>query len=395
MSCVIDYRSEATYAQTRLPLTMASTLIPDAYRDAGFYAVEQERIWATSWVCVGYTQQLARVGDTFITQINDASLIITRSAPDTINAFHNVCRHRGAKLITDCGSHTFFRCPYHAWGYDLNGTLKGAPYFQDGEIADTDKTIYDSSGMKAFDKADYGLLPVRVATWDCFVFVNLNPNCAPLEDQLGDLPSRIARYSLTALLMTHSINYQIEANWKLVAENYMEYYHLPWVHPSLNRVSHHNNHQWFQGEGLYCGMTTSPLEQGGDLPVQGELPPLPGLDDEEQKSARWLWVFPNIAVSLLPYYMTVMLLTPDGCGRTQESFDYFFYPSAQQDPEFAKKAKAVYRFWDEVNLEDVAIVERVQRGLSNTAYHGGRMCFRFEDNVHRFQNHVIDKMVCA
>lgn len=392
MSSLLDYQSEATYAQTRLPVTMASTLIPDAYRDAGFYQLERERLWGTSWICVGYTEQVARVGDTIVTQINDDSLIITRSAENTLSAFHNVCRHRGAKLITECGSHNLFRCPYHAWGYELDGKLKGAPYFQDGEISPEESALYDSSGMRAFDKADYGLLPVRVAAWGCLIFVNLDRHCAALEEQLGDLPQRVSHYPLAELVKTHSIKYQVEANWKLVAENFMEYYHLPWVHPTLNRVSHHNNHHWFQGEGMYCGMTTSPLEEGRDIPVRSDLPPLPGLNKEEQQSARWLWLFPNIAVSLLPSYVTVMRVMPDGLGRTQESFDYFFHPSARSDTDFEQKAAAVYDFWDEVNREDVAVVERVQSGLANKAYQGGRMCFRFEDNVHRFQNHVIDKI---
>ncbi|MCI0428892.1 MAG: Rieske 2Fe-2S domain-containing protein [Nitrospiraceae bacterium] len=393
MSRMPDYCNESTYAQTRLPVTLASTLLPDAYRSHDFYASEKERLWSTSWICVGYTQQLDKVGDTFIARVNDDSLIVTRSDPYTIRAFHNVCRHRGSKLLTECGSHSFFRCPYHAWGYDLDGKLKGAPYFQDDEITLVETEIYRQSGGQIFDKANYGLLPAKVTVWGCFIFINLDNNCEPLELQLGDIRERVRNYPLTDLVMTHSVKYQIEANWKLVAENYMEYYHLPWVHPSLNRVSHHHNHHRFQGDGMYYGMTTCPLEKDPDVPVEGELPSIPGLNEEEKESARWLWVFPNVAISLLPYYMTVMLLTPDSHGRTLETFDFFFHPSAQQDPNFNHRSEAVYNFWGKVNLEDIAIVERVQEGISNKAYQGGRMCFRFEDSIHRFQNHVIDKMV--
>jgi len=388
-----DYNNETTYAQTRLPVSMASTLIPDAYRSEDFYTSERERLWSTSWVCVGYTQQLEKTGDTFISQVNDQALIVTRSNSGTIRAFHNVCRHRGAKLLTECGSYSFFRCPYHAWGYDLDGKLKGAPYFPDEEGNPAENEFYGQNGVEAFDKANYGLLPVRLSVWGCFIFVNLDSNCQPLESQLGDMPEFIKNYPLSDLVMTHSVKYQIEANWKLVAENYMEYYHLPWVHPSLNRVSHHHNHHRFQGKGMYYGMTTFPLDKDPDVPVESELPPFPDLDEQERQSARWLWVFPNVAISLLPYYMTVMLLTPDGYKRTQESFDFFFYPSALKEPNFSPESQAVYQFWDTVNIEDIAIVERVQEGISNKAYQGGRMSFRFEDSIHRFQNHVIDKMV--
>src|SRR5262249_21146778 len=154
---------------------------------------------------------------------------------------YNVCRHRGAELLTGCGHHTYFRCPYHSWGYDLDGKLKGAPYFAE-DVCPEIKQIYDSSGAKEFDKKDYGLLPINIETWGCFIFVNLDPNAKPLATQLGDVPQRTQRYPLTELVLTHSADYRIEANWKLVAENYMEYYHLPSVHPSLNKVSHLKNH---------------------------------------------------------------------------------------------------------------------------------------------------------
>lgn len=389
----MDYGCEETYAATRLPVNYASTLIPEAYRCATFARLEEERLWATSWVCVGYTQQLAQTGDTFLARIGDQSLIVTRSGPDSLHAFYNVCRHRGAQILSADGNYKFLRCPYHAWGYDLNGRLKGTPYFQEGEVTPQEREIYDSSGMKAFDKAEYSLLPVSVAVWGNFVFVNLDPNCRPLQAQLGDVPERTANYPLTDLVLTKTVDYRIEANWKLVAENYMEYYHLPWVHPTLNRVSHLNNHLPWQGEGMYYGMTTFPLDEDPEVSLDKGLPPMPGLDGDEERAARWLWLFPNVAVSLLPYHLAVMLLTPDGPGRTREKFDFFFHPNALLSPDFEAEAQKVYDLWHLTNMEDIGIVEAVQRGVTNRAYRGGRMCYRFENTVHRFQNHVIDKMI--
>lgn len=388
-----DFGNEKTYRQTRLPVFLASTLLPEAYRSADFLADESERVWNRSWVCVGYTQQLAQIGDTFLAQVNDQTLLITRSDADTIRAFYNVCRHRGAQIVNQPGNYRYFRCPYHAWGYDLNGGLKGAPYFESGEVTPEEEKLYDSSGAKRFEKSDYGLLPVQVAIWGCFIFVNLDANAAPLSEQLGDLPERTQRYPLADLVLTRTVHYDIGANWKLVAENYMEYYHLPWVHPTLNRVSHLNNHHPFQGEGCYYGMTTSPLDQDPEVHINGSLPAMPGLDAEEQESARWFWIFPNVAVSLLPFYMVVMLVAPDGPARTKERFDYFFHPEALESPAFDTVSQNTYDLWHLTNEEDIAIVESVQRGITNRAYQGGRMCFRFEDNIHRFQNHLIDKMV--
>lgn len=387
-----DYLEEATYAQTRLPVNFASTLIPEAYRCPEFYALEQERLWATSWICIGSTQQIPQVGDTFLVNLAGQSLLITRTAPNDIRAFYNVCRHRGAQLLAEGGCHKYFRCPYHAWGYDLDGTLKGTPFFEPGEVTPEEAALYDASRMKAFQKSDYGLLAVRTAVWGCFIFVNLHADAPPLETQLGDLPARCAHYPLTDLTLTKTVNYQIEANWKLVAENYMEYYHLPWVHPTLNRVSHLNNHLSWQGDGMYYGMTTYPLDKDPEVKLDEGLPSMPGLDAEEKQAARWLWLFPNVSISLLPYHAAVMIVLPDGPARTQERFDFFFHPNALTMPDFATEAQKVYDLWHLTNSEDIAIVEAVQRGLNNRAYRGGRMCFRFEDNVHRIQNHVIDKM---
>jgi len=119
---------------------------------------------------------------------------------------------------------------------------------------------------------------------------------------------------------------------------------------------------------------------------------MPGLDEEESQSARWIWLFPNLSISLLPDYMIAMVLFPDEPGRTKEHYDYFFHPSTRAAAFFEDRASDVYRFWHQVNGEDIRIVESVQRGLQNRAYRGGRMCFRFEDTIHRFQNHVIEKM---
>jgi phenylpropionate dioxygenase-like ring-hydroxylating dioxygenase large terminal subunit len=319
-------------------------------------------------------------------------LLLTRAATGEIRAYYNVCRHRGAELVREAGHYPFFRCPYHAWAYDLDGTCKGTPYFLESEFGAAERAVFDTSHAQEFDRADYPLLPVRTEVWGCFVFVNLDPDAAPLATQLGDLPERSRNYPLAELHLQHTVDYSINANWKLIAENYMEYYHIPWVHPNLNRVSHVHNHFWYQGEGCYTGMTTQPLDDDPECTLGKELAAMPGLDDAERVSARWYWVFPNISVSLLPDHLAVMLLIPEGPDRTRERFDFFFHPSAFEDPEFPSRSQSTYRMWDHVNVEDIVIVEAVQRGLRNRAYPGGRMCFHFEQNVHRFQNQVIDRM---
>jgi choline monooxygenase len=227
------------------------------------------------------------------------------------------------------------------------------------------------------------------------VFVCLDATAPSLADELGDLPARLAGFRLDEHRLVRRVNYEIQANWKLVAENFMEYYHLPWIHPGLVKVSPLKHHHRWQGTGMYVGFCTSPIaantEDGG---WQG-LPALSLLDGEDATSARFVWLFPNIAINALPNHTFLLLALPTAAGRTKEVAYLLAHPEpmASAGASLDREADALLSFWDEVNREDIAIVERVQAGLADPAYTGGRMCYRFEESVHRFQNMVIDRVL--
>jgi choline monooxygenase len=386
-----DYRSEETYRVTRLPVEMASTLLPDAYRSTAYYEVEQEQVFARGWVCVGYTSQAAEPGQTFVASVAGQPLLITRDKAGKLNAFYNTCRHRGSLLRSEDGTCDVIRCPYHHWGYALDGRLLGAPYFKGLDIPDEQKALFEGNEARGFRKEDYGLLPVGVDTWGCFVFVNLDANPQPLREWLGDLPARFARHPLHELQLVRRRPFTIGANWKLIAENFMEYYHLPWVHPELCNISGFKDHYRYQGPGMYTGMRTTPLSNDPST-VTFDLPAMPGLDATEAQSAYWVLLFPNLALFLLPNHLFTLLFQPDGPGRTRESADLLVHPSALAAPDAQARIDAILSFWGVVNLQDIAAVERVQNGLQARAYPGGRMCYHFEEPIHRFQNMVIDRM---
>lgn len=388
-----DYTSEATYAQTRLPVDWAATLIADAYRSPAFYAIEQQRVFAGSWLAVGCAADVARPGDVLVASVAGQSILITRNRQGQLRAFYNVCRHRGAQLI-DAPCHVSrIRCPYHSWGYDLDGNCVGTPLFEGLGIPPEQQAIFDMRDVKAFDRADYGLFPVRVASWGGMLFVNLDGQAMPLVAWLGDLPTRLGGYALEEWTVQRRQPYHFKANWKLVAENYMEYYHLPWVHPELIQVSRMEDHYRYQGPGMYTGMTTSPVspntERGGWL----ALPPKRGLSAADAISGRFVWLFPNLALSILPNHVFVMLLTPDGPLATHEQTFLLSHPDSLAAPGAQAELDSLLEFWDLVNRQDIAVVERVQAGLANTVYTGGRMCYKFEEPLHRFQNMLIDRMV--
>ncbi len=388
-----DYRREETYAQTRAPVDHANTLIPEAYRSAAFFEVERQRVFSTGWVAVAHVTDLPGPGAVRTVTVAGQSIILTRDRAGGLRAFHNVCRHRASRLVTEqtCQLKRF-RCPYHSWAYALDGTLLGAPLFEGSGIPDDQRAIFDTSRLPAFDKADYGLLPAHVATWANVIFVSLEQEPLPLRTWLGDLPQRLAGYRLDETTIVAERSYDIAANWKLIAENFMEYYHLPWVHPELVKVSRVEDHYRFQGPGLYTGMSTSPISrdtESGWTVLTGA----PGLDGDDAVSGRFIWVLPNLALSVLPNHVFTVIATPVGHDRTIERTTIGLPAHTAGDPAVAPALDMLATFWDHVNCEDVEIVERVQEGIATEAYVGGRMCFKFEEPLHRFQNMLIDRMV--
>jgi choline monooxygenase len=393
-----DFLREETYRATRLPVDQASTLIPDAYTSPEFQALELDRIFGGSWVPVCVADEIAEPGSYVVVDVAGRSLIVCRNRAGELRAHHNVCRHRGTRLVGDGRGRVerFFQCPYHAWAYDLDGACLGTPLFTpEAGIPPDQQDVFDMEGVTAFDKADYGLYAARVEAWGLLVFVCLDQDAPSLEVELGDLPERLAAHRLNEHRLLRRVEYEIDANWKLVAENFMEYYHLPWVHPGLVKVSPMKAHHRWQGAGMYVGFCTSPIATNTDGGGWHGLPPLSTLDDGDATSARFAWIFPNVAINVLPNHVFVFLARPAAPGHTAEVAYLLAHPECIDRAGDARESEveALLAFWDEVNREDISIVECVQTGVSDLTYTGGRMCYRFEEPVHRFQNMVIDRML--
>src|SRR5262245_27620388 len=177
------YIREETYAAIRRSVDVAETLPPDAYRSEEFFALERERVFATSWVPVGCTAELREPGDVLVTEVAGRSLFVVRNRAGELRAFYNVCRHRGTRLLAhgECSVKRFIRCPYHSWAYDLDGACIGTPLFEGSDIPDDQREVFYMNGARALDKADYGLLKVKVDSWGPLVFVNLDGEAGPLS----------------------------------------------------------------------------------------------------------------------------------------------------------------------------------------------------------------------
>ncbi len=371
--CDPDY-----YRHTRKEVLLAHTLPPSCYRNENFHLLEQEKLFGRAYACVGYSSQVKEVGQILSTSIAGQPIIVTRDQTGTLRAFHNTCRHRGSLLVENDTKLTRFRCPYHSWTYDLSGKLISCPLFDN----------HDPS----FNKNDYGLLALKVESWGCFIFVSLDPLARPLSDYLGDLPQLYQNFPLDELILVRRKKYSIQANWKLIAENFLEYYHLPFVHPELCEVTAIDMHQRNQGAGMFMSFFAHPLLKGNSPLDADFLPAMPGLSTKEQNAGYFPFVFPNLATFLLPHHLFVLLMQPASLHESQEWGDLLMHPSSLAAPFAEEKIDAIFQFYDMVNLQDIKAVERVQKGLKAEAFRGGRFSYRFEEPVHRFQNMVIDYM---
>jgi len=377
MSDRVDWTSDAVWDGTRRPLTSAIGLDPAAYTSDAFFEIEQRHVFERAWVCVGIAGEVAAPGRIIVRQAGRRSVIITRDESGELHGFLNTCRHRGTELIeTDCDVGNTIRCPYHRWGYALDGALRTTPLF--AEVPRDD-----------FDPTEYALVPVRVDTWGALLFVCLADTTVPLREWLGDLPGRMSGYGLESWPSRHEQDLRIEANWKLISENFQEYYHLTWVHPELAKVSRVADHYRYQGRGMYCGQTTTPVS-GDGRDDWSTMPPAPGLDESDSVSGRFVAIFPNVLLSVLPNHAWVMRLEPIAPGVTRETCTLLVPESgcAQSEAALAR----TLRFWLDVNDEDIEIVQRSQRGLTGGACPPGPLAPRFEEPLHRFHNILADHL---
>ena len=387
-----------TYHQIRLPVGQASTLIPDAYTSDNFFALEQEKIFANSWVAVGCLTKVSKKGDILVTEVAGRSILVVRSKGDRLEGFYNVCRHRGTKLLNDSCNIKSIRCPYHSWVYGLDGKCLGTPMFQN-EINADNETV--TSYADYLDKKDYSLYPVSVRSWGFLIFVNLNMATsngisedevtANFKEWLGDLTQNFQSHVLEKWVVSKYKNYDVASNYKLIEENFMEYYHLPFVHPELSNVSRMEDHHRYQGKGMYTGMLTTPVSRNVDS-VWLNLPAVKGLEKQHLEAAYHICIFPNVTITILPNHAFCMITDPIRVNQTRERTFILTPPDSLKNGSNASMFIELVKFWDMINTQDLCIVERVQEGLSNPAFTGGRMSLKFEEPLHRYQNWVADRM---
>lgn len=343
------------------PWVPRPTLAGADYTSLEVYDAERERIWWGDWICVGRAEEVPNPGDYLTRDVAGESIFITRNTEGGLRAFYNVCSHRGTRFVDDGVGHVrrAFKCPYHAWTYDLDGLLIGTPNVKEDEY---------------FDRSRFPLHPVHVDSYAGFLFVNMSaePRRTMMEalTQGAETITAFERFKMDELRVGVRLVYEVEANWKIIVENYNECLHCPTIHPELVQVVplFRFGEVWDEdirddGNRMMEGATSFTATG------RSSLPPLPGLAPEDHDMYYGTYEFPNLMLNLHPDCAMYYIGYPKGPTHTTVVSEYLFRPETIADPAFAPEP--VVEFWDTISEQDWTVCARAQTGVGSRAFTTG------------------------
>jgi len=336
----------------RAPLAQASTIPGSWYTDSRIAELERLNVFSKTWQLVARTDQVQTPGQFISTTVAGEPVVVVRGNDNVLRAFYNVCSHHAAAVVTQpCGSASLLHCPYHGWNYGLDGSLKGMPEFE---------------GVENFDRAQKGLVNIRVETWECFVFVNLDDHAEPLADFLGGLVKRVAPLGIRKLHYFDRRTYNIHCNWKVFVDNFLDGgYHVPHLHKGLNSVLDYKEYT-IENEDRYC-LQSSPMVASTDDAATGAT--------RKGDRAWYFWQHPNLMINCYEGYMDTNLVIPVDVDHCTVIFDFYVGDISEAHREYNEQSVNV---GNRVQEEDLGICEDVQRGLKSRAYRAGRLSVRRE-----------------
>jgi choline monooxygenase len=342
-------------------IARASTLTAPLYFSPETFEKEKKSLFAATWQVVGHVRQAAKPGDYFTFDLLGEPLLIARGEDGVLRCFHNVCRHRAGNPASGCGNRKLFRCGYHGWTYRLDGALLVTPEFD---------------GVEDFDPAEFGLVPVRLEEWFNLIFVNLDGEAPPLHESLGELPNQAEKFDFGAMKFSDRRTYEMNCNWKTYIDNYLEGYHVPSVHPSLNREINYGGYT-VEPHSYYVRQWT-PIRRS----KSADATPRRYKQTRADLTADYFWIFPNWMLNCYPDNISLNIILPLGPEKTLAIFEWYL-PETDLGSEAARNALA---FSYEIQVEDAAICEIVQKNLHSSSYHSGRYSVKQEKGLHAFHH---------
>jgi Rieske 2Fe-2S family protein len=336
----------------------AQTLPKRYYTAEDIFRAETEQIFYRGWMCIGRAEQIAQPGDYILVQLIDESIIVVRGRDGAARAFFNVCRHRGTRICTtDQGRFAgSIQCPYHAWTYGLDGQLIRARYMQE---------------TAGFDRADYPLHSAGLAEWEGFLFLSLAQEPEPFEQVFEPLIGKFPAWHMLKLRRAGQIVYDVQANWKMIIQNYSECYHCSLIHPALTQLSPPTSGRNDMHKGPFLGGYMTLNESVDSMTINGHTarPPVGDVAGEDLYRIYYYSLFPNMLLSLHPDYVMAHTLWPQSAGRTKIVCEWYFDPALVGQPGF--DPSDAIEFWDMTNRQDWHVCELSQLGTGSIAYTPG------------------------
>lgn len=326
--------------------------------DEATHERESTRIFSKAWVYAAHCEELGETGIKRI-DLDGHQLILVKDDEERVRCFRNFCRHRGCLLVEDAeaiGSAHRIQCPYHAWTYDRTGQLLSAPNMQSGED---------------FDPNHYGLETVACESWCGLVFIKLGQSGPSLAEYLRPLDEQLQPWTIADLRLEQSLEYDVQANWKILFQNYNECYHCPTVHPALNRLSPYRgtSNDFERGSILGGPMALAPDIASMSTDGSAVGPPLPGLTQDQRRIVGYYTVQPNLFVSPHPDYVMLHRLERKAIDHTRVVCQFLFHPRQLTDSAF--EPTPAIDFWDTTNRQDWRVCELTQQGMTDRAYRPG------------------------
>jgi choline monooxygenase len=358
----------------------------ECYLNGPYTRIERKKIFENKWVTIGVASSVPNKGDIKPFDLLGIPLIIVRDKNKQIRVFHNVCSHRGYKLVNEpCSLKNVLRCPYHSWSYDFEGNLVATPHL--GGI--------NKHEHKDFDKSKSGLKEVRSYVWLDLIMVNISENEIPFEQYIKPLEDRWSSFwtKEDQQMISHAKDYgyfQLEAkcNWKFAIENYCESYHLPFVHPGLNAYSKIDDHYHIQGlPNRFAGQGT--LVYNPRFINDEKFPTFPGWSKDKEQHAEYVALFPNVMLGIHKDHYYAYWLEPINNELTKEHMEiYYVGDEAANGDKFKSLRKQNYEQWLSIQSEDINIIEGMQEGRNSPVYNGGNFSPVLDNPTHHFNKWV-------
>ena len=341
------------------PLPEAYTIPAPWYTDARIAELELRNVFSRTWQTVGRTEQVEKTGQYLTASVAGEPVVVVRGSDDELRAFFNVCRHHAMTVMNEpCGQTPHLRCPYHGWTYNLEGELRGMTEFD---------------GVCNFDRGQNGLVPVRVETWEKFVFVNLDAKAGSLVDFLGALVELARPLGFGELKFVERRSYTLDCNWKVYVDNFLDGgYHVPHMHKGLNSVLDYTNYTIENVDR--CCVQSSPVTVDSTSEASAA-------NTRKGNRAYYFWQYPNFMLNWYEGYLDTNLVLPLGANRCEVIFDFYFGDTSESNMAYVRESMGVSEV---VQQEDIVICAGVQRGLSSRAYQAGRLSVRREAGEHLF-----------